>query len=174
MEFEYDALFNGNPDCYHCFLDFKTIKRIKQELYNSIEKILFSRRKEINSLIKFTLITPSIHKRPDMVLTVDGWISYILKSNVKHLKIKVGRRELKEKTKYFVPQVVLNAVSLLVRDLSHCKLHLFSIDNLALPLSKKLSLNNVYADNNIMSKLIAKSPLIEDMNFIYCYGIKSL
>ncbi|KAF2320559.1 hypothetical protein GH714_028281 [Hevea brasiliensis] len=67
------------------------------------------------------------------------WIGYALESNVKHLKIRVGRTKVDEKSMYCMPQAILNAISIQVLDLSHCKLHLPSTDNVTLPFLKKLS-----------------------------------
>ncbi|KAJ9175209.1 hypothetical protein P3X46_013786 [Hevea brasiliensis] len=173
LEFNFYALFNGNQDRYYC-QDFEIRERNIQQLYNFVEQILLSRCKQMDNLIKFTLVVTFIYERPEMVSTMDRWIGYALKSNAKHLKIQVGPSNDDENYKYCVPQTVLNAMSIQVLDLSHCKLHLPSIGNIKLPFLKKLSLTVVFADDDVISKLIVGSPLIEDMSFITCYGIKSL
>lgn len=173
LEFDFYAIFSGNRGRYG-FPDFETREKNKQELYNFVEQILLSRRKQMISLTKFTLIVPFIYRKPEMVSTMDRWIGYALETNVKHLKIKVGPTNDDEDYKYFVPQAVLNAVSIQILDLSHCKLHMPSMGSLSLPFLRKLSLSSVFADDNIINKLIAESPRIEDMSFINCYGIKSL
>ncbi|XP_021617360.1 putative F-box/LRR-repeat protein At3g28410 isoform X2 [Manihot esculenta] len=171
LEFDFYAIFSGNR---YGFPDFETREKNKQELYNFVEQILLSRRKQMISLTKFTLIVPFIYRKPEMVSTMDRWIGYALETNVKHLKIKVGPTNDDEDYKYFEPQAVLNAVSIQILDLSHCKLHMPSMGSLSLPFLRKLSLSSVFADDNIINKLIAESPRIEDMSFINCYGIKSL
>ncbi|XP_058006731.1 putative FBD-associated F-box protein At1g78730 [Hevea brasiliensis] len=173
LEFNFYALFSGNRDRYYC-QDFEIRERNIQELYNFVEQILLSRCKHMDNLIKFTLVVTFIYERPEMVSTMDKWIGYALKSNVKHLKIQVGPSNDDETYKYCVPQIVLNAISIQVLDLSHCKLHLPFIGNMKLPFLKKLSLRVVFADDDVISKLIAGFPLIEYMSFITCYGIKSL
>ncbi|KAF2294925.1 hypothetical protein GH714_027067 [Hevea brasiliensis] len=71
----------------------------------------------MDNLIKFTLVVTFIYERPEMVSTMDRWIGYALKSNVKHLKIQVGPSNDDENYKYCVPQTVLNAISIQIFDL---------------------------------------------------------
>ncbi|KAJ9159204.1 hypothetical protein P3X46_024726 [Hevea brasiliensis] len=146
-----------------------------QEIYNIFEQIFLNRRKQMISLINFKLVMPyNLSIDPETASFMDRCIGYALECNVKHLKIRFCPTILGERHVYCVPQALLNAISVQELDLSYCKLRLPSIGNVTLPFLKRLSLAYVFADDNAISKLIAGSPLIEDMSFISCFGIKTL
>ncbi|KAJ9183319.1 hypothetical protein P3X46_007187 [Hevea brasiliensis] len=166
LKFDFFELFNRRYGALYYYPDFEIRQTNIQELYNFLEQILLSRQRQMINLIKFTLIMPSEY--PEIVPTMDRWIGYALESKVKHLKISV----FPPTSVYCVPQALLNAISVQVLDLQY--LHLPSIGNVTLPFLKKLSLTCVFANDNLVSKLVAGSPLIEDMSFITCFGFKTV
>ncbi|KAF2308106.1 hypothetical protein GH714_035256 [Hevea brasiliensis] len=126
------------------------------------------------TLTKFTVIVPAVYQRPEVVSTMDRWICHALGSHVKDLKIAVGPSGNEEEYSYSLPQPVFNAISIQVLDLDNCKLKLHPGGDIKLPSLKKLSLTTVFADDIVVSKLLAGCPLIEDLNFIWCFGFKTL
>ncbi|KAF2308113.1 hypothetical protein GH714_035374 [Hevea brasiliensis] len=69
---------------------------------------------------------------------------------------------------------ICHALGSHVLDLKNCKLKLHPGGDIKLPFLKKLSLTTVFADDIVVSKLLAGCPLIEDLNFIWCFGFKTL
>jgi hypothetical protein len=62
-----------------------------------------------------------------------------------------------------------------VLTLDWCKLHLICGDiNLNFPYLRKLSLCDVYTDDQTIHKLVSGSPVIQDMEFTGCHGLKSI
>lgn len=90
-----------------------------------------------------------------------------LKSDVKKLSLHFAAGY------YDLPQRVLVAKSITVLILRQCKLDTNCRD-INLPFLKKLSVSYVDADDKTIQKLVAGSPVIEDMKFLKCHGLKSI
>ncbi|KAJ9184853.1 hypothetical protein P3X46_004539 [Hevea brasiliensis] len=170
LEFDFNAIFSGNRNLYR----YPDLENNRQKLYDTVEQILLRRRRQMITLTKFTVIVPAVYRRPEVVSTMDRWICHALGSHVKDLKIAVGPSGNEEEYSYSLPQPVFNASSIQVLDLDNCKLKLHPGGDIKLPSLKKLSLTTVFADDIVVSKLLAGCPLIEDLNFIWCFGFKTL
>ncbi|KAJ9184857.1 hypothetical protein P3X46_004543 [Hevea brasiliensis] len=170
LEFDFNAIFSGNRNLYR----YPDLENNRQKLYDTVEQILLRRRRQMITLTKFTVIVPAVYQRPEVVSTMDRWICHALGSHVKDLKIAVGPSGNEEEYSYSLPQPVFNAISIQVLDLDNCKLKLHPGGDIKLPSLKKLSLTTVFADDIVVSKLLAGCPLIEDLNFIWCFGFKTL
>uniref|UniRef100_A0A7N2L6U6 At1g61320/AtMIF1 LRR domain-containing protein n=1 Tax=Quercus lobata TaxID=97700 RepID=A0A7N2L6U6_QUELO len=97
---------------------------------------------------------------------VDCWINYVVKSDVKKLSLHFAAG-------YYDLPSVLVAKSITVLILRQCKLDA-NCGDINLPFLKKLSLSYVDADDKTIQKLVAGSPVIEDMKFLKCHGLKSI
>lgn len=98
-------------------------------------------------------------------------IRYAIANNVKELELE-HMHPLDRW--YSLPQMVLCSKSVNVLKLQGYKLESLPLGNdLNLSL-RKLSLSDVYADDQVMNNLVAQCPLIEDLEFDCCQGFKSL
>lgn len=98
-------------------------------------------------------------------------IRYAIANNVKELELE-HMHPLDRW--YSLPQMVLCSKSVNVLKLQGYKLESLPLGNdLNLSL-RKLSLSNVYADEQVLNNLVAQCPLIEDLEFDCCQGFKSL
>ena len=76
---------------------------------------------------------------------------------------------------YILPHAVLCAKSLTALTLHECKLESTTCcGDINLPSLKKLSLTFVYVDDQVFQNLVSGCPVIEDMKFGNCRGIKSM
>ena len=91
----------------------------------------------------------------------------MIKSGVKKLSLHFAARY------YDLPHSVLVAKSITVLILRQCKLDT-NCGDINLPFLKKLSLSYVDADDKTIQKLVTRSPVIEDMKFLNCHGLKSI
>ena len=74
-----------------------------------------------------------------------------------------------------MPHAVLCAKSLTALTLHECKLESTTCcGDINLPSLKKLSLTFVYVDDQVFQNLVSVCPVIEDMKFGNCRGIKSM
>ncbi|KAF5466490.1 hypothetical protein F2P56_016410 [Juglans regia] len=137
------------------------------ELFNFVEQTLLIHR-NLKGIRRFTLEI-SFHD-PELASLFDRWIGYLLESNVYELKL--GILVLRNGEWYNLPGAVLAAKSVTMLTLSYCKLRLPYSDIKLLSL-KKLSLVDVYIEDEIFQNLVARCPMIEDMNLSGCCGLKS-
>lgn len=76
---------------------------------------------------------------------------------------------------YHLTQMVFCSESLNVLELFRCKLLEFPLHNsVKLPSLRKLKLARVHASDQVIDNLVAGCPLIEDLNFEFCKGFKSI
>ncbi|KDO41639.1 hypothetical protein CISIN_1g048285mg [Citrus sinensis] len=115
-----------------------------------------------------------IKSRPnnhDALNLANQCIRYAIANNVKELELE-HMHPLDRW--YSLPQMVLCSKSVNVLKLQGYKLESLPLGNdLNLSL-RKLSLSNVYADEQVLNNLVAQCPLIEDLEFDCCQGFKSL
>ncbi|KAL2924635.1 hypothetical protein RDABS01_020801 [Bienertia sinuspersici] len=101
---------------------------------------------------------------------VDGWLDCVV-SHVKELKLEIGKSET---PRYSLPKSVLGANSITKLELQGCELNSASLVNTQLPSLRKLSLQNVYLDEEVMESLPASFPNLEAFNFNCCHGLTRL
>ena len=130
-----------------------------------MEKSLESHHKQRLTIREF-MLTHGLDKR-SLNSRLDCWINYVVKSDVKKLSLHFAAGY------YDLPQSVLVAKSITVLILRQCKLDT-NCGDINLPFSKKQSLSYVDADDKTIQKLVAGSPVIEDMKFLKCHGLKSI
>lgn len=129
------------------------------------EKVLQFRHRNMISIDKLTLRTSG----------ESAWrlasicILYAIENNVKELDLE---HFLPSGIWFDLPEMVLYSKSLKVLKLEGCKLESLRND-VSLSL-RKLSLSEVYADDQVMNNLVAQCPLIEDLEFDRCEGFKTL
>uniref|UniRef100_A0A7N2LR32 F-box domain-containing protein n=1 Tax=Quercus lobata TaxID=97700 RepID=A0A7N2LR32_QUELO len=146
------------------------VKRIKANFYKFVEKTLRIRhhQSERSQIKNFELVEVLPHSKS--MSRVDRWNSFVLESDVEELNLKF-RYSLID---YILPQAVLCAKSLTALTLHTCKLESTCCGDINLPSLKKLSLTFVYADDQVFRNLVSGCPVIEDMKFGNCRGIKSM
>ena len=138
---------------------------IESGYFNFLEKTLRSL-----SVKKFTLTDGM--DIPKSVSRLDRWMSFAVKSDVEELNLTFVRGWDR---RYQLPQSVFLAKSLTVLTLNWCKLHLTCGDiNINLPSLRKLSLYEVYTDDQTIHKLVAGCPVIQDMRFQRCRELKNI
>ena len=91
-------------------------------------------------------------------------VNYVVKSDVKKLSLHFAAG-------YYDLPSVLVAKSITVLILRKCKWET-NCGDINLPFLEKLSLSYVDADDKTIQKLVAGSPVIEDMKFLKCHGLK--
>lgn len=96
-------------------------------------------------------------------------IRYAVENNVRELKLE---HSLPSGIWFDLPEIVLRSKFLKVLKLRGYKLESLRND-VRLPL-RKLSLSNVYADDQVINNLVAQCHLIEDLEFVHCEGFKTL
>ncbi|GMY34504.1 putative F-box/FBD/LRR-repeat protein At1g66290 [Fagus crenata] len=100
---------------------------------------------------------------------MNRWINVAIKNNMKELDVNVV---VKERKHYSLPRTVFAAKSITGLRLHGCKLR--SCSDIKLPQLQKLYLRKVRVDQQTIENLISSCPLIEDLRFIYCTGLKDL
>ena len=100
---------------------------------------------------------------------VNRWIGYAIESNVKELYLF----DYYPHGYYHVPDSVTAAKSTTELTISGCKFESFHSD-INLSSLKKLLLGDVYLDDQIFQTLIAGCPVVEDIKFQNCYGLKNI
>ncbi|GMY20406.1 putative F-box protein At1g49610 [Fagus crenata] len=145
------------------------IQRKNTDFYNFVDKTLQSLSKKRLHVKKFTL-TDSLDKGKS-VSRIDRWISFVIESDVEELSLNFDQGWYCRK--YQLPQCVLVAKSIIALTLCQCKLE-SSCGDINLSSLKKLSLCDIIGDDRIIQKIVAGSPVIEDMRFTSCLGLKSI
>jgi hypothetical protein len=143
--------------------------RKKGILYGFVEKNLQTRRSRSLRIKKFTLIDCLVKKKS--VSRIDRWIRIVVESDVEELNLCFDNARIKH---YCVPKSVLVANSLTVLNLGYCKLDSTGGGHIHLSSLKKLSLHEVYVDDQFFQNLVVGCPLIEFMSFKLCSGLKSI
>ncbi|XP_038904992.1 F-box/LRR-repeat protein At3g03360-like [Benincasa hispida] len=134
------------------------------QLINFVEQTL----KQLKCLRKFTLHTD--FPGPNSATVVDQWIDYVLKNGVGELEIVVTVENGK---RYNLPQRVFANQSLTVLTVGDCKL-CPPFEGLKLLSMKRVSLLGVFAEDEIVKRLVSNCPLIEHIKLNSCLGLRSL
>lgn len=102
----------------------------------------------------------------------DRCVCYAIESNVKELELHTI---LRGDRLYHLPQMVFCSETLNVLNLFGCLLLEFPGRNsVKLPSLRKLRLAQVRASDQVIENLVAGGPLIEDLIFEFCEGLKSI
>ncbi|KAJ4718676.1 F-box domain containing protein [Melia azedarach] len=139
------------------------------------EQILQIRRRNMVGVRKITLKTFS---RTGDSEWADRCASYAIENNVQDLALEVNQiqsvwhNQRFQSVRYSLPPIVLCSKSIDVLKLGGCKLELPRSD-LKLSL-RKLCLQNVYADDQVINNVFLGCGLIEDLEVNLCQGFKSL
>ncbi|XP_050230989.1 putative F-box/LRR-repeat protein At4g00320 [Mercurialis annua] len=171
LEFDFDDIFKQNRAKYMA-IESTTNMNI-QQLYSFVDQIWLTRRRQMISLKKFTVIMPWSYQTPSMS-AIDQWIGYALESHVKELKVKPGDFLNNEPVKYMVPLSVFDSKWMQVLCLYRSKLKLPFSGNVKLPCLKKITFEFVDLDDNFIRELLAGSPMLEDIYISAVSGIKEL
>ena len=146
----------------------RDVQKKKADFQKFVERNLRSRSRKRLRIKKFSLSDCLV--KPKSMSRVDRWVSFVVESDVEVLNLSFGWSDIY----YRMPQTVLVAKSLTELTLHQCKLKSTCGDNISLSSLKKLFLFNVEADDLIIQNLLVGCPVIENMTFDFCFGIKSL
>ncbi|XP_050230775.1 uncharacterized protein LOC126679819 isoform X2 [Mercurialis annua] len=146
----------------------------RQQLYDFVDQILLTRRRQMICLEKFTVVMHWIYLKPHTMLAIDRWIGYALESCVKELNYVGGLNVRDENLKYSVPLSVFDSNWMQVLSLCDCKLKLPFSGKVKLSCLKRITLRTVRVDDNFMRELLAGSPMLEDVSLINVFGVKEL
>lgn len=141
--------------------------RVK-EVLKCMEQTLLNRHMEMISIRKLVVSLSCFWNDPEFAALVNRCVCFAIGSNVKELKLRFpffwGG--------YNLPQIVFCAKSINVLELSGCKL---SHPRISVQLYlRKLSLVDVYADDQMIRNLFSRCPLIEYLAIESSKGFKSL
>lgn len=101
----------------------------------------------------------------------DKWVELAMENGVKELDFEV----ITDKNSvYALPQTIFSAKLLTSLKLFGCKLeqppsHCANLHSL-----KKLSLDEVYVNDQMVQSLVRECRVLEDLSFFYCFGLKRL
>jgi hypothetical protein len=99
---------------------------------------------------------------------LDRWINVAIENNMKELDLHVVGKVVY----YRLPHTVFATTTL--TGLRLCGCSLLSLGDIKLPQLQKLYLRDLFADQQTIEDLISSCPLIEDLRFIRCTGLKDL
>lgn len=100
----------------------------------------------------------------------DEWIELAVENGVKELDFTVF---LDENTEYTLPETIFSATLLTSLRLFGCKLEQPS-DAISFHFLKQITLRNVFINDQLVQSLICGCPLLEDLFFCSCFGLKYL
>lgn len=139
----------------------------KEKFINFVENSLAARLEPLYSIQKFRLYITSLDTR--LASRMNGWVSDAINKNVRELEIHV---EVKKKRRYILQPIVLMAKTITSLKLYGCRLDNYF--DIKLPNLKELSIKNVHVDVDVIKCFINTCPLIEDLRFVFCKGLRSL
>ncbi|TXG68963.1 hypothetical protein EZV62_003898 [Acer yangbiense] len=122
---------------------------------------------------------------------IDNWIGLVVENEVKTLDLNLIKHkasmlnsifldsldsppqtiELDLYVLYTLPQTIFSAKSLTTLKLCGCKLDHPS-GTISFPFLKELSLDKVFVNEQMVQELIRECPLLENLVFRYCWGVK--
>jgi hypothetical protein len=142
-------------------------QRKRDEFNYFVEKTLLSRYKQKISIKKIEVSTLTIDDESCCAF-LNRWIGYAIESNVKVLDLWVWPN-----TYYHVSESVLAAKSITELSLVGCNFKPFYSD-ISLSSLKKLVLDEVYVEDKLVQTLIASCPVVEEITFARCDGLKNI
>jgi len=146
------------------------IQRKKDDFSYFMERSFRSRYREGLSINMFKL--EMLYSESDSAL-LNRCIGYAIKSNVKEFDIELD--EVEPECFYDqLPKSVLTAKSITKLSLDSFKLDSIFYSDINLPSLKKLSFDGVCVDDQVIQALIDGCPVVEDISFQCCYGLKSI
>ncbi|XP_059457266.1 putative F-box/FBD/LRR-repeat protein At1g78840 isoform X2 [Corylus avellana] len=104
----------------------------------------------------------------ELARNLDRWINVAIENNMKELDLHVVGKVLF----YSLPQTIFAATTM--TGLRLCGCGLLSLGDIKLPQLQKLYLRDLFVDQQTIEDLISSCPLIEDLRFIRCTGLKDL
>ncbi|KAM7501255.1 hypothetical protein LguiB_000159 [Lonicera macranthoides] len=161
----------------------------KEEFMNSVENSLVRLNKEKVIIDNFRLHLALSNL--DSAFRIDHWIELVMRNYIRELNldldIEIGEDPAqdddsdldiqvgKDRGWYDLPQTTFAIRSLVVLKLKGCKLEGAVIrDSIKFTCLKKLSLENVYMNEQILSKFMSRCPLLEYFSIRSCWGVKNL
>ncbi|KAM7480528.1 hypothetical protein LguiA_028741 [Lonicera macranthoides] len=181
--------FDFDDNSSRLFGVFPVRQENKEEFMNSVDDSLVRLNKEKVIIENFRLhLTLS---DLDSAFRIDHWIGLATRNYIRELDldldIQIGEdcgwdydldldnRIGEDRGWYDLPQSTFAAKSLVVLKLRGCKLEGGVIcDAIKFTCLNKLSLENVYMDEQILSKFFFSSPLLEYFSIKSCWGVKNL
>ncbi|KAI9160778.1 hypothetical protein LWI28_011508 [Acer negundo] len=144
----------------------------REKIFKFLDNSLRNREKHTDKYIhKFAIKLISLSCDREFASLIDRWVYHVVASNVKELKIAFalcGRH-------YTLPQMIFSAKSVHVLELSGCKLKYLPRNNrVELCSLKKLCLDKINVDDDVLENLIAGCPMIEDLSVYKCSNITSI
>lgn len=112
--------------------------------------------------IYFTIV------KPTMVSFVNRWIGLATESMVEELDLQLPSPR---NTCYTLPEAIFAAQSIKVLKLQHLKLELPSHGSIRFHFLQKLALITVHVDVQVITSIISKCPLIEEIELQRCLGL---
>ncbi|KAF3948684.1 hypothetical protein CMV_025348 [Castanea mollissima] len=104
----------------------------------------------------------------ELATHMEQWINIAIENNMKELDLHV----VKKSKRYKLPPTIFASKTITGLRLHGCMLK--SHCDIKLPKLQKLYLHKVCVDQQIIDNLISSCPLIEDLRFIHCTGLKVL
>ncbi|KAG2728883.1 hypothetical protein I3760_01G224400 [Carya illinoinensis] len=105
----------------------------------------------------------------DLALHMDQWVNLAVENHLKELDLHFF---IEKNIHYTLPQSVFAAKTLTGLRLYGCKLK--SCGYIKLPHLQKLYMRQVVIDQQTIRNMISGCPLVEDLRFIHCTGLKDL
>ncbi|KAJ0007434.1 hypothetical protein Pint_29765 [Pistacia integerrima] len=109
----------------------------------------------------------------ELVPYIDKWIRLAAEKEVKELDLDILIESDTMDTPYTLPQTIFSARSVITLRLVNCKLENIS-DTIRSNSLRKLLLDEVFINEDMVQKLSSECPLLEEMSFTECWGLKRL
>ncbi|KAL3634518.1 hypothetical protein CASFOL_021572 [Castilleja foliolosa] len=164
-------LWHGRPNVEFLELDHRFT--IKNEFWPFLDKTLQRYLDQNLSIHKFHFDV--YHYEVDVVL-LQKWIPLVIMNmGVRSLSLTFTYFRENTEAFYRLPLIVFQSESLVELHLKRCDLNtLKSTDNVMLNNLQTLRLHYVVIKDDIFEKIISGCPLIENLELLYCIGLKSI
>ena len=144
--------------------EFQTREKVMHFLNNSLLRFCEQKICMDTLMLKVTLLNKK------NTALVNKWVQMAVENRVKVLDVVVTKNK---KTLYRLPEIVFSAKRLTVLKLVGCRLEHSNMKNtITLYSLKKLSLGNVYVEEQMLQNLVSCCPSIEHLTLKYCVGLK--